>query len=163
VPLVGRLATASDALALAGFTCASTGESHELEVEAWIRQDSLAWSQTAPDARLVLFEEDGALVAVAGHEALDEDDPGEGRFIPALAVWAGVQAQGLGPRVMTAIFDDAAAICPGGTLVWRVRPENFNCQKMCQALGFDDYTYPPDAKPMMQYETDLPGDTTNGS
>lgn len=73
-----RTAEKQDQDLLQGFTC-STGSAHETEVEAFIRNDLLAWA-TAPGAAvddprvLLLLDEANPdhLVAVAAHERLTE-------------------------------------------------------------------------------------------
>lgn len=152
-----RLASQADYHALRHFTCARTDDDFALEVQAWIRLDSLRWLRTADDPQLILLEDDdGTLAGITGHECLDPDRPTLGRFVPVVGIAVAYHGQELGGALLAGVRERAAQLCPGGVLVWYVDTRNYDSQRMCEKLGFTEFTIPPDRKNQRRYEIQLP-------
>lgn len=152
-----RLGTVADQPLLERFCCVRTGEECETEVEEFINELVIGWLQSTPDARLLLyFDDEGDLIGFAAHEPAVPADPSRGRYLSFIGVSAAAQGNEIGPDILESVFDDASAICPGGTLTWLVHPSNHGSQKMCKKKGFDDdWTMPPKSSPYMEYNVDL--------
>ena len=156
--MYGRRATEGDDLwPFDEFQCVRNGEQCERTVEEWIRLLAFRWVVEVPDAYLFAFmDDDDSLIAVCGHAPSPDEDAI--RFVPALGVRTDKQGNKLGRRILYTVYLHAASVCPGGSFVFNVEPENTPSIEMCARLGWEALWVPSLDGPWREYRIGLPVD-----
>ena len=132
--------SAGDAALLEQFAC-STGPAFDDEVEEWIQTRSVGWLNDTPRAvfqrrQLVLFEDAGALVAVAAWQDIVQVDL-EGFWLEVLAVAATAQHGGNGQEVYDLVVRELWTVeRDGDVLAGLVRVDNHRSQRMLTRNGW---------------------------
>jgi hypothetical protein len=149
-----RLAVASDALLLREFQCATSDETWDLEVQFYVSEralgDSIAFSQTLREFRLLLWFDAGELVAVGAHQAITQLSE-DGTYLVVLAI--SVERQGsrletgerLADVVLTELMQDGLATHPGQIIFGVVHAANERSRAVCKRNFFSELPHlPPD-------------------
>jgi hypothetical protein len=148
-----RRAERADAAALRRFRCAG-GPWYELDAQRYVR-GALAARLTAGAAAAWVVEQDGAIVAVAAHEAQPhpEDAGATITLLSVLAVRADARTSWLVgamrlSRLVSAVMADVAGFARAPYCYSKVAVDNMPMRRFCERHGFAGGPIPSDPRYM---------------